>query len=297
MNTKTDLQSHETHTGMVLLIGDRAYKLKKAVRFGFCDFSNPAKRTVACQREVALNRRLAPDVYLGVGRISLPGQAFPEPVVVMRRMPEQARLSTLVRDGRAGPEDVAHVARAVAAFHERCHHGPAAAAAATSDALAGRWAANLTESQQFAGTVFDPADLAAIERDVMAFLAGREALFQARIDADRIVDGHGDLLADDIFCLPDGPRILDCLEFDEKLRFVDRIDDIAFLAMDLERLGAPKLAEGLIDSYREFSGDTAPAGLLHHYMAYRAFVRAKVACRATPRATPRPGARPGPWPD
>ena len=104
------------------------------------------------------------------------------------------------------------------------------------------------------------------------------------------MDGHGDLLADDIYCLDDGPRILDCLDFDDRLRWLDGLDDAAFLAMDLERLGATGLARQFVDWYAEFSGDPAPASLRHHYVAYRAFVRAKVACIQAARATsPRPG--------
>jgi predicted kinase len=91
-----------------------------------------------------------------------------------------------------------------------------------------------------------------------------------------VLDGHGDLIAEDIFCLPDGPRILDCLEFDDRLRYVDQLDDVAFLAMDLEHLGAPELASTLLAAYVEFADDPAPPGLLHHFLAYRAFVRAKV---------------------
>jgi predicted kinase len=92
------------------------------------------------------------------------------------------------------------------------------------------------------------------------------------------VDGHGDLLADDIYCLEDGPRILDCLDFDDRLRWLDGVDDAACLAMDLERIGAAGLARRFASWYAEFAGDTPPASLLHHYVAYRAFVRAKVAC-------------------
>ena len=90
--------------------------------------------------------------------------------------------------------------------------------------------------------------------------------------------GTRDLLADDIFCLDDGPRVLDCIEFDDRLRYVDVLDDAAFLAMDVEHLGAAASARTFLDRYAEFSGDSAPAALRHHYLAYRAFVRAKVAC-------------------
>ncbi len=103
-------------------------------------------------------------------------------------------------------------------------------------------------------------------------------LLTHRVDTGCIVDGHGDLIADDVFCLRDGPRALDCLEFDDRLRYVDRLDDAAFLAMDLERLGAADLGAQFVAWYVGFAGDVAPPSLLHHYIAYRAFVRAKVAC-------------------
>jgi hypothetical protein len=109
------------------------------------------------------------------------------------------------------------------------------------------------------------------------FLDGREALFKQRVDDGCAVDGHGDLMTDDVFCLDDGPRALDCLEFDDRLRFLDRLDDACFLAMDLERLDAPELGAHFLSWFAEFSGDPAPPSLVHHYIAYRAFVRAKVA--------------------
>ena len=124
-----------------------------------------------------------------------------------------------------------------------------------------------------------PAELRAeIAHRTRDFLAGRAELFASRIVAGRIVDGHGDLLAGDIFVLDDGPRVLDCLEFDDRLRRLDGLDDVAFLAVDLERLGRPELAELLLDRYAEYSGDPAPVSLRAHYIAYRAFVRVKVAC-------------------
>jgi predicted kinase len=113
---------------------------------------------------------------------------------------------------------------------------------------------------------------------VRRYLAGREPLLAERIAQGRVVDGHGDLLADDIFCVDDGPRILDCLEFDDRLRWGDVIYDVGFLAMDLERLGRGDLARAFLDWYRELSAETHPRSLEHHYIAYRALVRAKVSC-------------------
>ena len=111
-----------------------------------------------------------------------------------------------------------------------------------------------------------------------AATSGRDHLFRDRIAQDWIVDGHGDLLADDVFLTSDGPRVLDCLEFDDALRFGDVLADVAFLAMDLERLGAPTLAHRFLDCYRELSNETHPTSLEHHYVALRAHIRAKVAC-------------------
>jgi predicted kinase len=122
------------------------------------------------------------------------------------------------------------------------------------------------------------------------YVAGRQQLFAARAAAGLAVDGHGDLTTMDVFCLSDGPRALDCLEFDERLRLVDVVDDIAFLAMDLEHLGRRDLSDRLLGWYLEFSGYPSVTSLEHHYIAYRAFVRAKVACiRATQGDTTAPG--------
>jgi uncharacterized protein len=273
--------AHETHTGVVFLFGDRAYKLKKPVRTDFLDFSTPALRLAACRREVALNRRLAPDVYLGVSMLLPPDgddQAHDavEPIVVMRRMPETRRLSTLVAGGHDVEAAVRAIAHTLAAFHARATADPDVAADGSAEALRRRWVANIDELGPYAGRVVDAELVAAVEALALEFVDGRGALLRER--RSRIVDGHGDLLADDIFCLDDGPRLLDCLDFDAHLRHVDGLDDAAFLAMDLERLGHPVLAGRFLDQYAEFAADPGPAGLRHHYVAYRAVVRAKVAC-------------------
>jgi predicted kinase len=130
----------------------------------------------------------------------------------------------------------------------------------------------------FAGTVTDADLLHRVTVLAERFVAGRSPLLEARIAAGRCRDGHGDLLADDIFCLEDGPRILDCIEFDDRLRCGDVLADVAFLTMDLERLGAPAQATRFLRHYREFSGDPMPQPLLGQYIAYRALVLCKIAC-------------------
>ena len=127
------------------------------------------------------------------------------------------------------------------------------------------------------GPVHDPAVLDEVRARATRYLAGRGPLFECRIAEGHAVDGHGDLLADDIFCLDDGPRILDCLAFDDDLRRGDVLADLAFLAMDLEHLEhGPAAAEALVAAYDEFADEHHPRSLLHFYVAQRALVRAKV---------------------
>ncbi|MUL41538.1 AAA family ATPase [Streptomonospora sp. PA3] len=268
---------HETHAGVVFLVGDRAYKMKKPENFGFLDYSTRERRLAACHREVELNRRLAPDVYVGVFDVSDAEGRAVDHLVAMRRMPDARRLSTLVRDGSDVGAQLRRVARVLAAFHADANRGDEISAHGAACALRGRWSDSFAQVRAFPQDVLE-GRTEEIERLALRFIDGRHALFSSRIDQGRVVDGHGDLLADDVFCLDDGPRILDCLEFDDALRFVDGLDDAAFLAMDLERLGAAEAANSFLDRYADFAGDPAPTALYHHYIAYRAFVRAKVAC-------------------
>lgn len=269
---------HETHTGMVVLIGDRAYKGKKPVVTDFLDFGTVRRREEACQREVELNSRLAPDSYLGIAHLTDPAGGQPEPVIVMRRYRDSCRLASMVRRGEPVEDDLSAIAVVLARFHSDAARSRKIDDCAKIPPISARWRENLAELQHHAPTVVASQPLAELQRLAMQFIEGRAALFAGRITDRRIVDGHGDLIADDIFCLPDGPVLLDCLEFDHKLRFVDGLDDAAFLAMDLEFLGRPDLAESFLDRYRHLAADPAPASLAHFYIAYRAVVRAEVDC-------------------
>jgi aminoglycoside phosphotransferase family enzyme/predicted kinase len=268
----------ETHVSVVMFLGDRAYKVKKPVKTAFLDYSTRAAREAICHREVELNRRLAPDVYLGVIDLIGPDRNPCDHLVAMQRMPAERRLATLVRDGKATADMITAIARTMASFHSRADRGAAIEATGTPDAVRRLWADNFDEMTPFTRWLLPPETLAMAEAMAFTYLDGREPLFWERIVQGRIVDGHGDLLAEDIFCLDDGPRTLDCLEFDDRLRCGDVLLDIGFLAMDLERLGRPDLARSFLDAYRELSAETHPRSLEHHYMAYRALVRAKIAC-------------------
>ena len=278
MHAETGSSIAETHASTVVFLGDRAYKIKKPVSLGFLDFSTRDARERACHAEVDLNRRLAPDVYLGVADVIGPDGSPCDHIVVMRRMPTARRLSTLVRDGHDVGDEVRRVARVVAAFHARAARSACISLAGLPERLTGNWEQSFRQMDAFTGSVLDRPTCDRIEVAVRRYLEGRGPLLHSRVNAGEIVDGHGDLLADDIFCLDDGPRILDCLEFSDDLRHGDVLADVGFLAMDLERLGRPDLGSRFLDWYREFSAAWFPDSLAHHYIAYRAHVRAKVAC-------------------
>ena len=273
-----DAQVHETHTGLVVLLGDKAYKAKKPVTTDFLDFSTPARRQHACDREVALNRRLAPNSYLGVAHFTGPHGGMSEPVIVMRRYGDGTRLASMVKNGQPVHDQLRAIAETLARFHTDAARGRAIDAQSTVGAVAARWQENLEELQRYPDTVVSHRAVREVQRLATQFVSGRASLFALRITERRIVDGHADLLADDIFCTPEELAILDCLEFDDNLRYVDTIDDAAFLAMDIEFLGREDLANHFLDEYSRRASDPAPLALKNFYIAYRAVVRAKVDC-------------------
>lgn len=268
----------KTHISTLFFLGDRVFKLKRPVRFAFLDFTTREKREAACRREVELNRRIAPDVYLGVATVLGTNGTPCDHLVVMRRMPADRRLSTLVTEGADVDEHLRRIARAIAVFHSHAETSEIIAAAGSRDVVLENWEENFHEMRPYVGRLLPEAGLESIEALAREYLAGRAALFSRRVADGRMRDGHGDLLADDIFCLDDAPRILDCIEFNDRLRYADVVADIAFLAMDLERLGRPDLGDRLTRWYGEFSGDHFPPSLADHFIAYRALVRSKVAC-------------------
>lgn len=270
-------QVRETHTGVVVLVGDRAYKAKKPVVTDFLDFSTIAHRERACLHEVTLNRRLAPGSYLGVAHVSDPQGGPAEPVIVMRRHPDSLRLASLATSGEPVRGHLRAIAEVLARFHSVAERGPSVDAEGAADAVWARWRQNLRELEGY-GKVVTHTSVRQATRMAGQFIAGRQTLFDQRIAERHIVDGHADLLADDIFCLPEGPALLDCLEFDDRLRYVDGVDDAAFLAMDLEFLGHKALGAYFLDQYLRRADDQAPPALVHFYISYRAVVRAKVDC-------------------
>lgn len=280
----------ETHMSVLAFCGSAVYKIKKPVHFAFADLTTPDQRRHNAEQELALNRRLAPDVYECLVDITDPHARVVDVALRMRRLDPASRLSHLAASGD-GHECVLTVASNLAGFHKDNGRteGEESWIDATGSYASFRslWTAGFAQWRSFTPTILSAVTVDEIETLALEYLGGRHALFERRVAEGRIVDGHGDLLADDIFCEPDGPRIIDCLEFDRSLRAGDALLDAAFLAMDLEALGRPDLALEFLAEYRSASGDVWPTSLEHHFIAYRAHVRAKVACLRAEQGDPR----------
>ncbi len=257
------VERRETHGSWVLLSGDRAYKLRKPVRLPFLDYSTAELRRAASEQEVAVNGPLAGSIYLGVrpvveteeGPAIGPGGGeavgrVVDWVVEMRRFDERRTLAALCLAGQARGEDVDAVGRRLAAFHadaERCEGDGC-------EAFAARVRADLDQLEAVAGASGAPEALAVapLRAYAEAALARRGAELRRRAAAGLRRDGHGDLRAEHVV-LSDELLVVDRLEFDRRLRCTDVGSDLAFLAMDLERLGARWAAQRLTAAYREAS--------------------------------------------
>jgi aminoglycoside phosphotransferase family enzyme len=233
----------ETHMSFVFLAGDLAYKLKKPVRFPYLDFSSLARREAACRAELSLNRRLAPDVYRSVvplvrsaGGLTIAGDGeVVDWLVVMTRLDEAQMLDRAIEEGGLRRWQLDRLATVLVQFYRR-----AGAAFITPDAhIRDLWNSLAFNRRVLGDPRFGlPAGrVRFIDTVQRRFLNERAGLLAARVRKRHIIDGHGDLRPEHIF-LGDQIRIIDCLEFNPRLRMVDPIDEIAFLCVECERLGA-----------------------------------------------------------
>ncbi len=277
------VEAIETHMSWVFLTDRHAWKLKKPVRYDYLDFSTEALRRQHCSEEVRLNRRLTHGVYLDTvpltqderGRLRLgPGGTVVDWLVRMLRLPRERMLDHAIRGKRVSDDDVRNAIRRLCAFYNACPP-----VAMTPEAYRERLAAGIADNlSALAAAEFAlQADLFAPTCAQLTALLDREAaLFNERARNRRIVEGHGDLRPEHVCLLPE-PQIIDCLEFSRDFRILDPADELAFLALECERLGDPGLKRTIFDAYTEFSGDAPPATLVHFYQSHRACMRAKIA--------------------
>jgi aminoglycoside phosphotransferase family enzyme/predicted kinase len=273
-----------THISIVCLAGARVYKLKKAVRLPFLDFSTPALRAHFCHEELRLNRRLCPWVYLdvvplrrGARGLNFCGDGVTvDHAVVMVRLPAERMLDRLLAYGAVRPDEIDRLASTVAAFHRGAERGKRVRAAGAPERLALQVRANFTDSAPWVGTVLDAALHARLRQAAEEDLVRLLPLLTRRAAAGRVVDGHGDLHARNV-CLTDPPAIYDCIEFSEAFRCGDTATEVAFMAMDLRYRGHRELAERFVAAYATAGTDPELPQLLPPLVRYRALVRAKVA--------------------
>ena len=280
----------QTHISAVFLAGEHAFKLKKPVDFGFLDFSTPEKRAHFCREELRLNRRLAPEFYVGLAPVWLrpkgivevgqPSETPPpcdELLVVMKRLPQERMMDKLLAEGALEARHVERLARLVAAFHARAEAGVEIEKHGTRDA-AGRLAIeNFDQTEVFRGRFVDPRTHHLMRARTTQFLETRERLFRTRVAAGRVRDCHGDLHSPNVCILADGkPVVYDCIEFSPAYRCGDVASEVAFTAMDLEFRGRADLADAFVETYGRIAGDPTLEAALPFYKAYRAMVRAKI---------------------
>ena len=275
--------AHETHMSWVFLTDAEAWKLKKPSRYNHADFRTAEARRRNSEEEVRLNRRLAQDVYLGVvplaldegGNMQLGGRGRPiDWLVHMRRLEADLMLDRAIERGTTTDEDAWRLAFKLARFYTE------SPPVATSEAqyrreLSRDVGANLLELT--APRYGLPRTLVeSVCRETQAFLRENPAFFDERVRKQRIVEAHGDLRPEHV-CLEPVPVIIDCLEFDRKLRLLDAVSELGFFSLECDRLGAPWFGKTVLETYASATGDIFPDPLLRFYKAYHASQRAKVA--------------------
>jgi len=274
----------ETHISWVILAGAFVYKLRKPVDFGFLDFSTLEQRRADCEAEVRLNRRLCPDLYIGVvdvverdGLLSITGPGRPvEPAVVMRRLPEAGMLPALLERGAADARLMQRLARQLADFHARAATGVGVDEHGSLATLRANWAENFAQTTNFIGRTITPQQHASIQAYVAHFLETNAGGLSERVRQGRIRDGHGDLHAGSVCVAHRRLHLFDCVEFNDRFRCADVAAEVAFLAMDLDHLGRADLGCAFVEAYVRHSGDRDLPAVLDFYKCYRAFVRGKV---------------------
>ncbi len=282
------VESLQTMTAWLLFAGELVYKVKKPVRLSFVDAGTPAQRYRLCQDEVLLNRRLAPEVYVGVAGIAQRGggyvlvadalasqQNVREFAVVMHRLPRERMLDRMVAGGTISRAGIQELAEKLAGFHAR---GSIAKAKiwSSAPAIARLVRSNLAEAEELAADTVTRERLAAAGTYLRRYVITHQQSLDNRARDGRVRDGHGDLRCASVCFAPQALAIINCVEYSEGLRYGDAASELAALALDLEMAERPDLAEALVKAYVAASNDAELPELLRFYKCYRAVLRGKL---------------------
>lgn len=272
----------QTHISFVFLTKKYAYKVKKAVDFGFVDFTTLEKRRFFCEKELQLNQRLCRDMYLEVVpinkaeaiKIKGAGETV-EYAVKMIRIPQERMLSKLIERNEVDSQLIERIARIIAEFHLKAETNQQISYYGSLDMINVNWNENFNQTEEFIGKTITKENFELIYRKVKDFVKRKTPVFKKRIAESRIRDCHGDIHSGNIF-IANKIYIFDAIEFNDRFRYSDVASDVAFLAMDLDFKERADLSDFLVDKYIEFSGDNGARELLTFYKCYRAYVRGKV---------------------
>jgi aminoglycoside phosphotransferase family enzyme/predicted kinase len=279
-----DIQLIETHISWIILTGDFAYKIKKPVDFGFLDFSSLEKRHLYCREELRLNKRLAPDLYLAVvsinGTPEKPeldgkGDAF-EYAVKMRQFPPASQLDHVLERGELQPGQLDAVARLIAEFHQGVSCADVNSDYGDPAHVHQPVEENFIQIRQHIPSDEYLESLAELQRWSETRFAEIKSIFEKRKIDGFIRECHGDMHLSNLAWHHDAPLVFDCIEFNPNLYWIDVINDVAFLVMDLQDRQQTHLAYRFLNTYLESTGDYPGIATLRFYLVYRAMVLAKV---------------------
>ena len=283
-----DVELVQTHISYVFLAGDQVFKLKKPVDLGFANFTTLAQRREACEAEVRLNRRGCPgSIYIDVAPVTRDGDSYRiggdgevvDYAVHMKRLPAERMMDHLLERGEVGFDMIGRVAGRLTELHEGAERGAHISAIGGPEQHRADWIENIEQIQPFIGRSLDASTFETLKRYVEESLEREFRYIQEREDQGWVRDCHGDLRSDAVCFdeqVPGGICIYDCIEFNERFRYIDTALDAAFLAMDLDYRGHPTLSDLFIGLYTASIGDKGLPLLLHFYKTYRAVVRGKV---------------------
>jgi uncharacterized protein len=290
----TEVRAIQTHISWVFIASPFVFKVKKPVNLGFLDFSTLEKRHYFCQREIELNRRLCPETYLDAVPIyeTDSGFSFKPPGkiveygVQMRELPHGCFLIELLKKDLVGEKEINRVISTLHRFYQAETPTAEIEQWGTPEKLKISTDENFTQVEPFIDKTISPAAFEAISHYTNEFYKLNENLFRERIQQHRILDCHGDLHLDHVHLTPEATTIFDCIEFNDRFRFIDVANDLAFLAMDFDFEGRSDLGNLLLRSAARALGDAGMLRIANFYKCYRAFVRGKVeSIQATEKET------------